>query len=67
MTDSDDAAMGIAHFKVVKENAGRFYWELINQHGSPMGRSMATFDTEDEAVESAEHARRLIGQAPIMR
>jgi hypothetical protein len=30
-----------------------------------MGRSMATFDTEDEAFANAEYARRVISQAPV--
>jgi len=32
-----------------------------------MFRSMETFDTEDEAAANAEHAKRLISQAPIAR
>jgi hypothetical protein len=63
--DSDDAARGVARFKVVHQSDGRFHWELINPHGSAMGRSMGTFDTEDEAFANAEFARRLISQAPV--
>jgi len=63
--DSDDAARGVARFKVVHQADGRFHWELINPHGSAMGRSMGTFDTEDEAFANAEFARRLISQAPV--
>ena len=63
--DSDDAARGVARFKVVHQADGRFHWELINPHGSAMGRSIGTFDTEDEAFANAEFARRLISQAPV--
>jgi hypothetical protein len=63
--DSDDAARGVARFKVVHQADGRFHWELINPHGSATGRSMGTFDTEDEAFANAEFARRLISQAPV--
>jgi hypothetical protein len=66
MTESDGAAV-VPHFKVVRQSDGRFHWELINPHGTPAARSMATFDTEDEAVANAEDARRLIGRAPIKR
>jgi hypothetical protein len=64
---TDGGGRGVAHFKVVHEPDGRFHWELINPHGTPLGRSMDTFDTEDEAAANAEHARRLIGEAPIVR
>ena len=64
--DSDDAARGV-HFKVIHQADGRFHWQLVNPHGTPMGRSMATFDTEDEAFTNAEYARRLISQAPVTR
>jgi hypothetical protein len=66
-TDSDAAAVGISHFKVVREHDGRFHWELINPHGTSMFRSMETFDTEDEAAANAEYAQRLISEAPIWR
>jgi hypothetical protein len=65
--DCDDVARVIAHFKVIHQADGRFHWELINPHGTPMGRSTATFDTEAEAFANAEHARHLISQAPITR
>lgn len=65
--DSDDAARGVAHFKVIHRPDGRFHWELINPHGTPMGRSMSTFDTEGEAFTNAEYARRLISEAPVTR
>ena len=65
--ESDDGARGVAHFKVIHQADGRFHWQLINPHGTPMGRSQATFDTEDEAVANAEFARRSISQAPITR
>jgi uncharacterized protein YegP (UPF0339 family) len=65
--DSDAAVIGIAHFKVVRQSDGKFHWELINPHGTPMFRSMETFDTEDEAAANVEHAQRLISQAPIRR
>jgi len=59
--------MGAAHFKIVHEHDGRFHWELVNPHGTAMGRSMGTFETEDEAVANAEYARGLIARAPIRR
>ena len=62
----DDSAV-LPHFKVVRESAGRFHWELINPHGTPAARSMESFATEDEAVASAESAQRLISSAPIER
>jgi hypothetical protein len=65
--DSDDAGRGVAHFKVIHQADGRFHWALVNPHGTPMGRSQGTFDTEDEAFADAEYARRLISQAPITR
>jgi hypothetical protein len=65
--DSDDAAKGVAHFKVIHQADGRFHWALINPHGTPMGRSQETFDTEDEAFANAEFARRSISEAPVMR
>jgi hypothetical protein len=65
--DSDDTARVIVHFKVIPQADGRFHWELVNPHGTSMGRSMATFDTEDEAFTNAEYARRLISQAPVTR
>ena len=67
MTESDDAAVVLPHFKVVQQTDGRFHWELINPHGTPAARSMETFDTEDEAVANAEYARQLIGSAPVTR
>ena len=63
----DDAARGVAHFKIIQQADGRFHWKLVNPHGTPMGRSMATFDTEDDAVANAEYARQSISQAPITR
>jgi len=65
--DSDHAAAGVAHFKVVPATDGQFHWELINPHGTPMFRSIENFDTEDEAFASAEYARQVIAQAPIAR
>jgi hypothetical protein len=65
--DSDDAARGVARFKVIHQTDGRFHWVLVNPQGTPMGRSMATIDTEDEAFTNAEYARRLISQAPVTR
>jgi hypothetical protein len=65
--DYDDAAKALVHFKVVQPTDGRFHWELVNPHGTPMGRSMGTFDTEDEAFTNAEYARQLISQAPVTR
>ena len=64
---TDDPALGVAHFQIVRQSDGRFHWQLINPHGTPMGRSIETFDTEDEAFANVEHARRLITQAPIRR
>jgi hypothetical protein len=63
---SDDSP-AYPHFKVVRQGDGRFHWELINPHGTPAARSMASFATEDEAVADAERARRLISSAPIDR
>jgi hypothetical protein len=64
---NDDAARGVVvRFKVIHQADGRFHW-VVNPHGTPMGHSMATFDTEDEAFSNAEYARRLISQAPITR
>jgi hypothetical protein len=65
--DSDAPDVGVAHFKIVRQPDGRFHWELINPHGTPWGRSMGTFDTEDEAFANAEYAQRLISQVPISR
>jgi hypothetical protein len=65
LTDNDDAARGVAHFQIVHRADGRFHWELVNPHGTPMGRSMESFDTEDEALANAEYVRHLISQAPI--
>ncbi len=48
--DTDEAARGVAHFKTVQQSDGRFHWELINPHGTPMFHSMETFATEDEAA-----------------
>jgi hypothetical protein len=66
LSESDDAARGVAHFQVVQQS-GRFHWELINPHGTPAARSMETFETEDEAAANAEYAKRLIGGAPVRR
>jgi hypothetical protein len=66
LTESDQAARGIAHFQVVHHREG-FAWELINPHGTPALRSIETFATEDEAVANAEHVRRLIAGAPVKR
>ena len=67
MTESGDEAVVLPHFKVVLQTDGRFHWELINPHGTPAARSMETFDTEDEAVANAEHARQLISRAAVER
>lgn len=66
MIENDDSGV-VPRFKVVHQSDGRFHWELINPHGTPAARSMATFATEDEAVANAEYARRLISSAPIER
>jgi len=63
----DDPARGVTHFKIVQGHEARFHWELINPHGTPMGRAMESFDTEDEAIANAVYAQRLISQAPITR
>jgi hypothetical protein len=63
--DSDDAARGVARFMVIHQADGRFHWELVNPHGTSMGRSMTTFDTEEEAFTNAEYAREVISQAPV--
>jgi hypothetical protein len=67
LTESDDAAVVLPHFKVVHQRDGRFHWELINPHGTPVARSMGTLDTEDEAVANAEYAQQLISRAPVER
>jgi hypothetical protein len=67
MDNDDEAARGVAHFQVTRQPDGRFHWKLINPRGTPMGRSVETFETEDEALANAELARRLISQAPIRR
>ena len=63
--DSDDAVRAAVHFKVIHQADGRFHWELVNPHGTSMGRSMETFDTEEEAFTNAEYAREVISQAPV--
>jgi hypothetical protein len=67
LTESDNAARGVAHFQVVHQADGRFHWTLINPHGTPTTRSLETFATEDEALANAEYVRRLISGAPIKR
>jgi hypothetical protein len=67
LSQSDDAARGVAHFQVVAQSDGRFHWEVINPHGTPAFKSTETYATEDEAVAAAELARRLIAGAPIRR
>ena len=64
---SDEEARGVAHFQVVMQPDGRYHWQLINPHGTPVARSSESYVTEDEAVAAVERARRLIGQAPIRR
>ena len=66
MIESDDSLVG-THFKVVHQGDGRFHWELVNPHGTPVHRSMGTFATEDEAAANAEYARRVISSSPIKR
>jgi hypothetical protein len=66
LSESDDATV-VPHFKVVRQNDGRFHWVLINPHGTPAAQSMGTFATEDEAVANAEYARGLISNASIQR
>jgi len=66
LTRGEDWAV-VPHFEVVRQNDGRFHWELINPHGTPAARSMGTFATEDEAAANAEYARGLISGAPIER
>lgn len=65
MTESDNAARGVAHFQVVHQADGSFHWALINPHGTPAIRSLETFATENEAIANAEYVRRLISGAPI--
>ena len=65
-TAGDDPAIH-PYIQVVQEADGRFHWQLINPHGTPAVRSMATFGTEDEAVANAEHAQHLISEAPVKR
>jgi hypothetical protein len=66
LSESDDSAVS-PHFKIVRQNNGRFHWQLINPHGTPAARSMESFATEDEAAANAEYARSLIASAPIER
>jgi hypothetical protein len=33
---SDDVAMGVARFQIVHESDSRYYWQLINPHGTPV-------------------------------
>jgi len=66
LIEHDQQGVG-PHFKVVRQQDGRFHWELINPHGTPAARSMETFATEDEAAANAEYAQRLISRAPIER
>jgi hypothetical protein len=67
LTESNDAAAVLPHFKVVHQRDGRFHWELINPHGTAAARSMEAFDTEAEAVANAEYAQQLISRAPLRR
>jgi len=67
MTKSDFPDVGVARFKIVRKDDGRFGWELINSHGTPEAGSIVTYDTEDEAVASAEHVQQVISQLPIHR
>ena len=67
MTESNDAAVVLPHFKVIHQTDGRFHWELINPHGTPAARSMENFETEAEAVANAEYAQQLISRAPVER
>jgi hypothetical protein len=67
LTESDDAAVVLPHFKVVHQLDDRFHWELINPNGTPAARSMGTFETEDEAVANAQYAQQLISRAPVVR
>jgi hypothetical protein len=66
LTQRDDTGV-TPHFKVGCQGDGRFYWELINPHGTPAARSMETFATEDEAVANARYAQQLISHASIQR
>jgi hypothetical protein len=34
--DYDDAAKALVHFKVIQQTDGRFHWELVNPHGTPL-------------------------------
>ena len=67
MLEGDEVQRGVAHFKIVHANDGRYHWQLINPHGTPAARSMDSYASQDEAVAAAEQARRLISTAPIRR
>ena len=51
--DNHDAPSGVVHFRVTRQADGRFHWELVNPHGTAMGRSMTIFNTQDEAFANA--------------
>jgi uncharacterized protein YegP (UPF0339 family) len=63
--ENDRAVMGVAHFQIVRQNDGRYHWQLINPHGTPTARSMENYDTQEGALAAAEQAQRLISGAPI--
>jgi hypothetical protein len=67
LTENDDAAAGVAHFQIVRQDDGRYHWELINPRGTPAARSIETYATEEDALAAARHAQHLIGNAPIKR
>jgi hypothetical protein len=67
VTEGHDPGIGVARFKVVRKNDGRFGWEVINPYGTPLAESLLTFETEDEAVASAELVRQRARQLPIER
>jgi uncharacterized protein YegP (UPF0339 family) len=67
LTESDDAAAGVAHFQIVRQRDGRYHWQLINPRGTPAAQSIESYATEDEAFAAAKHAQQLISKAPITR
>jgi hypothetical protein len=68
MTEECVADRGLGRFQIVSRQAGGgHYWQLINPNGTPTARSMYTYASEEAAVAAAEEARRLIGEAPIVR
>jgi hypothetical protein len=54
-------------FDEVPRTATMLGWELINPYGTPEAESMLTFETEDDAVASAELVRQRVSKLPVER